>query len=64
MIPLRAFVPTGEDPPLRVAIDGLDALRPGRDPGLDVVCDGILHGTPFEYDAQSHGAADARLEVV
>jgi len=64
MIPLRAFVPTGEDPPLRVAIDGLDALRPGRDPGLDVVCDGILHGAPFEYDAQTLGAADARVEAV
>ncbi|GHD50011.1 hypothetical protein GCM10017083_23150 [Thalassobaculum fulvum] len=64
MIPLRAFVPTGEDPPLRVAVDGLDALRPGRDPGLDVVCDGILEGAPFEYDAMRHGAADARLEAV
>lgn len=62
MIPLPVFTATGEDPPLRVAIDGLDALRPGRQPGLDVVCDGVLNGTPFVYDAQLHGAGDARLE--
>lgn len=62
MIPIPAFVPTAEDPPLRIEIEGLDALRPGRDPGLDVVCDGILDGTPFVHDAQRHGTGDTRLE--
>lgn len=64
MVPLPLFEPTGEDPPLRPVFDGLDALRPGADPGLDVVCDGILHGTPFLYDAGRHGAGDGRVEVL
>ena len=63
MIPLAAFEPTGEDPPLRLAIGGLEALRPGCDPGLDAVCDGILTGAPFEYDAQRYGAGDGRLQA-
>ncbi|NQW10319.1 MAG: capsule biosynthesis protein [Alphaproteobacteria bacterium] len=61
MIPLPMFTSTGDDPPLRVAFETLDALRPGRDPGLDVVCDGILHGRPFVYDAQRYGPADGHL---
>ena len=48
---------------LRLAIGGLEALRPGCDPGLDAVCDGILTGAPFEYDAQRYGAGDGRLQA-
>jgi hypothetical protein len=33
----------------RVNVTELDQLRPGRDPGLDVICDGILKSTPFVY---------------
>lgn len=29
--------------------DDLAALRPGREPWLDLVCDGVLRGTPFLY---------------
>lgn len=64
MIPLPLFEPTGEDPPLRPAFAGLDALRPGADPGLDAVCDGILLGRPFHHDARAHGAGDGRVEVL
>jgi hypothetical protein len=28
----------------------LDDLRPGRDPAVDVICSGILEGTPFVFD--------------
>jgi hypothetical protein len=33
----------------RVNVTELGQLRPGRDPGLDVICDGILKSTPFVY---------------
>jgi len=48
MIPLRA-IETDGDPRLRVS--SLDDLLPGADPGLDVICDGVLAGTPFVFDA-------------
>jgi hypothetical protein len=28
-------------------------LQPGRSPGLDIVCDGILRGSPFVYPAET-----------
>jgi hypothetical protein len=34
-------------------IDSLEQLLPGSDPGLDVICAGILEGVPFEYEPQS-----------
>jgi hypothetical protein len=30
----------------------LDDLQPGADPGLDVICNGILTGSPFVFDAR------------
>jgi len=36
----------------RVDVTELDQLRPGRDAGLDVICDGILKSTPFVYRAE------------
>jgi hypothetical protein len=50
MIPLSMTRPVSGWPPYEIDISGLDGLRPGRDPGLDVVCAGILHGTEFVYD--------------
>lgn len=35
----------------------LDDLKPGRTPGLDLICDGILNGTPFVYDEASRTPA-------
>ena len=52
MIPLSMYRPRQGWPPYEVVIQGLDDLRPGADPGLDVVCDGILQGTPFIYPAE------------
>lgn len=34
-------------------VTGIDTLAPGRDQGLDVICDGILRETPFVYPAET-----------
>jgi len=52
MIPLQSLVPNPKWPPLRLNVERLDDLRPGCDPGLDVICEGILRGTPFIYPAE------------
>ncbi len=54
MIPLGAVEPQEGKPPFRVDIAGLDDLMPGRDPGLDVICRGIMDGTPFIYPAEDY----------
>ena len=53
MIPLP-FVEPVEGGPLSfsVEIEGLRDLLPGRSRGLDVICDGILTGSPFIYPAE------------
>ncbi|HEY0714805.1 MAG TPA: capsule biosynthesis protein [Polyangia bacterium] len=61
MIPLRviAAVPPPSWMTFTVAIKSLDELRPGRDPGLDVICNGILAGAPFIYPAEREPWPDA-----
>lgn len=56
MIPIDQVEPTGGQPQFRLTIDRVDDLRPGKSAGLDVICDGILRGTPFVYEAERHGA--------
>jgi hypothetical protein len=57
MIPVESIVPaTGviaRQVSYRLGIDTLDELEPGRDRGLDVICDGILRSRPFIYPAES-----------
>jgi hypothetical protein len=36
--------------PFMLSVKSLEDLRPGKDRGLDVICEGILRGTPFIYD--------------
>ena len=54
MIPLRSTKPV--PPPAwmmySIAARSLDDLRPGRDPGLDLICDGILKQAEFVYPAE------------
>jgi hypothetical protein len=47
-IPLASLDADAGEPTLRIS--SLDDLRAGSDPGLDVVCRGVLDGAPFEYD--------------
>jgi hypothetical protein len=59
MIPLEFMEPYVMDAPYRLASESLDDFLPGRSPGLDVVCDGILKGTPFIYPAERDFAGTA-----
>lgn len=47
MLPLPFIEPKAGYPIYQVRLDSLDPIRPGATPGLDVMCDGILRGTPF-----------------
>ena len=58
MIPLHFMEPVDGWPPYRVAVSRLDELLPNRDPGLDVVCNGILTRAPFVYPAERLGIHD------
>lgn len=51
MIPLPFIGPSGTSQ-FTLDISSLRDLAPGRFPGLDVICDGILAGTPFIYRAE------------
>lgn len=54
MIPLRAIdAPTGRLP-LEIRLKDLDELRPGVDPALDIVCNGVLEGSDFIYPAEQY----------
>lgn len=57
MIPLTMFQPVEGWPPYQLALNGLETLLPDQNQGLDVVCQGILEGTPFVYPAERVGEA-------
>ncbi len=52
MIPLGAVRQLEGWPPFSMDVPSLDALAPGRDPGLDTVLTGIATGAPFVYPAE------------
>lgn len=52
MIPLSFMEPTAAWPPYRPAISSLEQLMPGADVGLDIICEGIMNGSPFIYPAE------------
>lgn len=59
MVPLPFLTPVEKAwPPFIVSIDRLSDLLPGNFPGLDVICDGIVKGTPFIYPAEIVGPHD------
>jgi hypothetical protein len=60
MIPLEFMVPTGGNPPFRMRIDSLETLLPGKSPGLDLICEGILTGSDFTYEPPDTGNPQPR----
>lgn len=63
MIPL-AFMKKGDQgSPFQLNLNNLRQLLPGREPGLDVICDGIINGAPFIYEAERFVTAP-QLEVM
>jgi hypothetical protein len=52
MIPIDCVREKSGWPPFEVSIGSIDDLAPGRSRGLDVICNGILTGTPFIYPAE------------
>ena len=52
MIPLPMMQPLAGWPPYRADVQRLVEMAPGADPGLDVICDGILQSAPFIYPAE------------
>jgi hypothetical protein len=59
MIPLAFLRPVSGWPPYVISVERLERLRRGQHPGLDVICDGILTGTPFVYRAEEMGVHDS-----
>ncbi|MBI4733672.1 MAG: capsule biosynthesis protein, partial [Rubrobacteridae bacterium] len=53
MIPISSISAVKDDPPFRLDINSLYQLLPGKDPGLDLICDGILKGDDFIYPAEA-----------
>ena len=49
MIPISCIGPAKGWPPYEIHLKSLDELLPGRDPGLETICDGILKGTDYIY---------------
>lgn len=58
MIPLEGIAPASgviaRQVKYRVGVETIDELKPGHDPGLDVICEGILTGKPFTFPAEAH----------
>lgn len=52
MIPVACIQPTSGGASYVVELNSLKELLPESDPGLDVICNGILHGSDFVYPAE------------
>jgi hypothetical protein len=53
-IPLEFLhIKKGVWPPFQLELENLQPLHPGGSAGLDIICDGILKGTPFIYPAET-----------
>src|SRR5436853_5336545 len=52
LIPLPFLQQGGREVLFKLEISGLEDLLPGRCPGLDVICKGIIKGDEFIYPAE------------
>jgi len=64
MIPLEFMQPSKRDVPYRVVLRSFRELEPGRSPGLDVICDGILRNRPFIYPAEDEPSAEDNSQPI
>ncbi|SCB42551.1 Capsule polysaccharide biosynthesis protein [Bradyrhizobium shewense] len=56
-IPISYMEPASGGVPYEIGIDNIEQLLPRSDVGLDVICDGILHGSEFIYPAETRQGA-------
>ena len=62
MIPLPFMKESNQGlTPYKLDLKSISQLLPGADPGLDVICDGILNGSDFVYPAETIGKPEAVL---
>jgi hypothetical protein len=62
MIPLKMMRPVAGWPPYQADFNNISELLPGKDPGLDVICNAILTGSEFTYPAEILGVTtESRL---
>lgn len=54
-IPMKFVEEDKINPPFKISISDTEGLMTGSDKGLDVICGGILNGTPFVYPAEIQG---------
>ena len=52
MVPLPFLTPNESSAMFGLDIERIGTLSAGTFPGLDVICDGIMNGTPFVYPAE------------
>ena len=64
MMPLPFLEPNGSSAFFGLQVERLQDLAPGRWPGLDAICDGIINGAPFLYRAETHGPHDRATSPV
>lgn len=60
MIPLP-FMKASKGATYELDLNSISQLLPGADPGLDVICDGILNGSEFIYPAEKIDKPEAVL---
>jgi hypothetical protein len=53
MIPLEFIKMKIGSPNFKVSIDQINDLSSGKSKGLDIICNGIVHGSPFIYPAEN-----------
>jgi len=63
MIPLHCLEQSVGHTPLRLVGNSLDDFLPGKDLGLDTICNGILSNSPFIYPAEKNPAIDIRTSL-
>lgn len=54
MIPIGAIKPRTGWPPYKLEVKTLTQLMPGKDKGLDIICEGILNKEEFIYKAEEY----------